>query len=135
VRRKTFSGDMPALPVARLRGPGGTGTRVDPWAVAISLGGATIRAFRRVARQEDPAVTPTEMETLLRNLDTRLLHVEQILPTLATKTDLAELRTDLSLQIQRSANQLRVLIEANRSENQLLAEHVSEILARLRDDR
>jgi hypothetical protein len=148
-------------------------------------------------------MTPTEMETLLQKLDGRLLRVEQILPTLATKDDLAQLRADvdglrlttkelgsdvngfrvgtksdlaelrtdvdgvrvsmrsdlaelranleglrlgtkadmaelganLGLQIQRSANQLRVLIEANRSENQLLAEHVAEILTRLRGDR
>ena len=80
-------------------------------------------------------MTPTEMERLLQSLDARLLRVEQILPTLTTKTDLGELRTDLGLQIQRSANQLRVLIEANRSENQLQAEHVTEILTRLRGDR
>jgi hypothetical protein len=38
-------------------------------------------------------------------------------------------------QIERSGNQIRVLIEANRSDNQRLAEHVSEILTRLRGER
>ena len=101
-------------------------------------------------------MTPTEMETVLQNLDARLLRVEQILPTLATKQDLGELRRDLkgdveraSTQLQgeiqqsaaqlredigRSANGLRVLIEDSRSENQVLAEPVLEILRRLRGE-
>ena len=33
-------------------------------------------------------MTATEMEEVLKNLDRRLLNVEQILPTLATKDDL-----------------------------------------------
>jgi hypothetical protein len=77
-------------------------------------------------------MTPTEMETVLQTLDARLLRVEQILPTLATKLDLHEVRFELKGDIERSANGLRVLIEANRSDNQLLAEHVLEILNRLR---
>jgi hypothetical protein len=108
------------------------------------------------------------METVLQNLDTRLLRVEQILPTLPTKTDLDQAETRLRGEIakseaalrdemvkseaglrevilkseavlrggiDRSSNQLRVLIEANRSDNQRLAEHVLEILTRLRDER
>jgi hypothetical protein len=94
-------------------------------------------------------MTPTEMETVLQNLDARLLRVEQVLPTLATKRDLDEVRRDftellrgeirqtterLTADIERSANGLRVLIEANRSDHQLLAEHVLEILTRLRGE-
>ena len=80
-------------------------------------------------------MTPTEMETVLQNLAARLLHVEQILPTLATKQDLDQARHELKGDIERSANGLRVLIEDSRSENQLLAEHVLEILRRLPGER
>ena len=90
-------------------------------------------------------MTPTEMETVLQNRDAHLLRVEQILPTLATKQDLDKVRhelkgdiertsTQLRTDIERSANGLRVLIEDSRSDNQLLAEHVLEILNRLRGD-
>ena len=79
-------------------------------------------------------MTPTEMETVLQNLDARLLRVEQILPTLATKQDLDKVRHELKGDIERSANGLRVLIEDSRSDNQLLAEHVLDILNRLRGD-
>jgi len=34
-------------------------------------------------------MTPTEMETLLQTLDGRWARIEQILPTLATRDDLA----------------------------------------------
>ncbi len=34
-------------------------------------------------------MTPTEMETLLRNIDARTTRIEQILPTLATRNELA----------------------------------------------
>ena len=83
-------------------------------------------------------MTPTEMETVLQNLDARLLGVEQVLPTLATKHDLSSeiehLAAQLRGDIERSANGLRVLIEDSRSDNQLLAEHVLEILNRLRGE-
>ena len=79
-------------------------------------------------------MTPTEMETVLQNLAARLLHVEQILPTLATKQDLDQARHELKGDIERSANGLRVLIEDSRSDSQLLAEHVLEILNRLRGE-
>ena len=79
-------------------------------------------------------MTRTEMETVLQNLDARLLRIEQILPTLATKSDLDDVRRDFKADIERSANGLRVLIEDSRSENQLLAEHVLEILNRLRGE-
>ena len=52
-------------------------------------------------------MTPTEMETLLQNLDARMANIEQILPTLATRDGLATfdrgLRTDLTEQIRSSA--------------------------------
>ena len=79
-------------------------------------------------------MTRTGMENVLQNLDARLLRIEQILPTLATQHDLDEVRRDFKNDIERSANGLRVLIEDSRSENQRLAEHVLEILNRLRGE-
>jgi hypothetical protein len=79
-------------------------------------------------------MTPTEMETLLQNVDTRLTRIERILPTLATKEDLEilgrELRTDFTERIETSANGLRVLIEAARDDTRVLAEHVLELITR-----
>jgi hypothetical protein len=58
-------------------------------------------------------MTPIEMETVLRIERTTAM---------------------LREEIERSANGLRVLIEDSRSDNRLLAEHVLEILNRLRGD-
>ena len=44
-------------------------------------------------------MTPTEMETLLQNLDARWARIEQILPTLATRSDVAAVRAELTGQI------------------------------------
>ncbi len=38
-------------------------------------------------------MTPIEMETLLRNIDARTARIEQILPTLATKAEVAQCAT------------------------------------------
>ena len=52
-------------------------------------------------------MTPTEMETLLQNLDARWARIEQILPTLATRSDLAVVRAELGEQIHASAQAVR----------------------------
>ena len=94
-------------------------------------------------------MTPTEMETLLQNLDARWARIEQILPTLATREDLARVerglrtelteqiaasaqavRADLTEQINTSANRLRVLIEASRDETRVVAEHLLDLMSR-----
>ena len=106
-------------------------------------------------------MTPTEMETVLQNLDARVANIEQILPTLATREGLAAVRTELTEQIQfsaqalrteltekidssaqalrtelteeirSSANGLRVLIEASRDDTRVLADHVLDLMQRL----
>lgn len=57
------------------------------------------------------------MEVLLKNLDERLARIERILPTFATKDDLAQ-----------GVSGLRTLIEHSRDDTRLLAEHVSRLI-------
>jgi hypothetical protein len=57
------------------------------------------------------------MEALLRNLDRRMSHVEQILPTLATKAELAE-------EGERSRRHMDVVAESLRDDIRLVAEAV-----------
>ena len=74
------------------------------------------------------------IETHLENLDQRLTRVEQILPTLPTKEDLrsevARLATKEEFRqgIERLQRHMSVLIEAQDSKIQLIAEHVLELL-------
>lgn len=77
----------------------------------------------------------------LENLDRRLARVEQILPTLATKEELrlaiaaavAPLATkeELSEEGERSRRHLDIVAEALRTDTQLLAEHLAQILPTL----
>ena len=83
------------------------------------------------------------IETYLENLDRRLTRVEQILPTLATKEDLrsvvAPLATKEDLKSLATREEMRdglerlrldmtILIEAQDSKIELIAEHVLELL-------
>ena len=80
----------------------------------------------------------------LGNLDRRLARVEQILPTLATKEELRaaieplatkeELRQTVREEGECSRRHMDVLIEGQREDIQLLAEHLTIVMARL-DDR
>ena len=56
-------------------------------------------------------MTPTEMEDALNNLDHRLSRVEQILPTLATKDDLEELKRHTSMVCAGVRDDIRKLAE------------------------
>ena len=72
-------------------------------------------------------MTPTEMETLLQNLDARVANIEQILPTLATREGLAAVRTELTEQIHSSAHTVRTeLTEQIQSSAQALRTELSE---------
>jgi hypothetical protein len=57
-------------------------------------------------------MTKAEMEEAIRNLDRRLVNVEQILPTLATKGDLAELKRHGSVQFEALRDDIRMVAEA-----------------------
>jgi hypothetical protein len=70
----------------------------------------------------------TAVDERVRNIDARTTRIEQILPTLATKADLAE-------GLQRVMTQSRTLYEDLKSSISLVAEHVAGIYARLDQDR
>ena len=57
-------------------------------------------------------MTKAEMEEAIRNHDRRLVNVEQILPTLATRADLAELKRHTSVQFETLRDDIRMLAEA-----------------------
>jgi hypothetical protein len=75
------------------------------------------------------------MEQLLRNVDQRLAHVEQFLPTLATKAELAEVRTELRTEIRTEARETRrhfdVVAESLRDDIRLLADGLVGVTQRL----
>lgn len=73
-----------------------------------------------------------EMETLIRNIDARTRRMEQILPTLATKTELGQLndgmqtlatKAELREQGDRIILRTEVLIENLRADIRLIAEN------------
>lgn len=84
----------------------------------------------------------TEMEDVLKKLDRRLLNVEQILPTLATKEDLKAYATKEDLKAFATKEDLKeafseakrhavVLFERTQEQLGVLAEHLADISRRL----
>jgi phage shock protein A len=66
----------------------------------------------------DPAIaggfgmmTKAEMEEAIRNVDRRLVSVEQILPTLATRADVAEARLRADIQFESVRDDIRKVAE------------------------
>jgi chromosome segregation ATPase len=57
-------------------------------------------------------MTKAEMEEAIRNLDRRLVNVEQILPTLATRADVAEARLRADIQFESVRDDIRKVAEA-----------------------
>ena len=106
-------------------------------------------------------MTPTDLEAMMQNLNHRVARIEQILPTLATRDDLAPLATrsgvdalvqqllaelvtksDLDLLRKEFREELAagfddakryalVLHEDLKSDIRLIAEHVAEVMSRL----
>jgi len=68
-------------------------------------------------------MTQTEMEDAIKNLDRRLVSVEQILPTLATKEDLLATRVDLRAELLTTRRDLHEEIVATRRD---LTERIEE---------
>ena len=66
----------------------------------------------------------TSIDGHVKNLDLRTTNIEQILPTLATKADLASLEKRLEDRIEDSRREARVLFEDVRGDIRMLAEHV-----------
>jgi hypothetical protein len=82
----------------------------------------------------------SEMEAVLKNLDVRVGRIEQILPTLATKTDLERFATKTDLErfatkadLEASERRLRVLFEHLAGSVDTLAVHLSDQMHRLSD--
>jgi hypothetical protein len=77
------------------------------------------------------------LDRRVEKLDQRVDRIEQILPTLATKADLAatmhELGDELRAEIRRESRGVRVLIEDSRSETRLLAEHMSSLMNQMNE--
>ena len=74
-------------------------------------------------------MTATEMEDLLKNLDLRTARIEQILPTLATKDDLKAFATKADLDELKTLLSLR--IESVEDTLGTIAEHLAELSQRL----
>ena len=79
-------------------------------------------------------MTLTEMESLFENIDARLTRIEQFLPTVATKDDLARFATKDDLARFATKDDLRgvrVLVEDTNSKIQWLAEGLATVIERL----
>jgi len=70
----------------------------------------------------------SEMEAVLKSLDQRVGRIEQILPTLATRTDLERYATKAELRDE--IRGVKVLIEDVKGDTRLLAEHLTALLQR-----
>ena len=70
----------------------------------------------------------SEMEAVLKSLDQRVGRIEQILPSLATKTDLERYATKADLRDE--IRGVKVLIEDVKGDTRLLAEHLTALLQR-----
>ena len=66
----------------------------------------------------------TMIDAHLENIDRRLTNLEQILLTLATNEELAELRREIHEEARQSRHYMKILDEAHRGDIQLLAEHL-----------
>ena len=79
-------------------------------------------------------MTPNELDIRVKDLNIRVDRVEQILPTLATKHDLAVTKQDLVAAMsgleERLRTHMRVLHEDVRSDVRLLAEHLAGAIER-----
>ena len=75
-------------------------------------------------------MTHAEMEDAIKNCDRRLTRIEEILPTLATKSDLSSLRHELREEIADSRRHAGVLTESIRDDIRLLAEAVASLTLR-----
>ena len=91
-------------------------------------------------------MTPTDLEAMVQNLNHRVTSIEQILPTLATRDDLAATRNELKNDLEALERRLReelaerfdeakryalVLHEDLKSDIGLIAEHLADVMSRL----
>ena len=74
-----------------------------------------------------------KLDQRVEKLDQRVGRIEQILPTLATKGDLAATRDELRDELRAESRGVKVLLEDARSETRLLAEHMSSLMNQVND--
>ena len=77
----------------------------------------------------------TMIDGHLENIDRRLMRLEQILPTLATKAELQAAVAPLATrdELRELRTHMDLLSEGQRGDIQLLAEHLSVVMSRLPD--
>ena len=80
-------------------------------------------------------MTHVDMDQHLENLDRRLARVEQLLPGLATKEDLAALRVAGREDVLALRSRTEVLIESVRDDIRLVAEGVATLMEQLQRKR
>jgi hypothetical protein len=79
-------------------------------------------------------MTPSELEAMVKNLNTRTTTIEQILPTLATKEDLKafatkeDLRQGLAATLAEAKQFTLVLYEDLKGDIRLLVEHLAHVV-------
>ena len=78
-------------------------------------------------------MTPSDVETMLDNLNTRTTAIEQILPTLATKDDLKKGLDGVEARIDGLTTQMLSLHENVKGEYKLLAEHLANVPTDIRE--
>lgn len=72
-------------------------------------------------------MTPSEVETMLENLNTRTTAIEQILPTLATKDDLTAGLGRVETRLDALKSHVLSLIEKGRTDYEVLSEHLAQV--------
>jgi hypothetical protein len=75
--------------------------------------------------REFPAMTPTDLEAMVQNLNHRVASIEQILPTLLTRDDILATRTDLEAVERRLREELASKNDLHALERRLLEELAS----------
>ena len=82
-------------------------------------------------------MAPSDLEAMIRNLNTRTTAIEQILPTLATRADLTAglngLEARLTVRIDDASSQARTLFEEVKGEYRMLAEHLANVPTEIRE--
>src|SRR5262245_29201919 len=95
---------------------------VPAWSLRVIDDGRIGVAPIQLISEGIPAMTPTEMEEAIRNLQLQWNRIEQFLPNLAT-------RAELVAQIQEAKRHAAILNEATRDQIELLAENLARVEA------
>ena len=78
-------------------------------------------------------MTPSELEAMVRNLNTRTTAIEQILPTLVTKDDLKKGLDRVETRIDGLKSHMLTLHEETRGDYDTLARHLADVPTEIRE--